>query len=391
MTFFLVAVVMCLTAGLVLALPLWRARLHAHAGVAAANSAVHAARLSELQQDLEAGRLSAADHAAAMRDLEADLAAGGAPEQVMHVAAPQRITAVVSLVSVLVLAGGLYWSYGSWRVGAQGLQAASAQAVVDMVQQLADRLQTPEGQQDVEGWEMLGHSYMLMERYPDALKALEHARALTQDKNPEVLAEYAEAETLTDPDHFMDKAAPLFEKVLGMQPRNAQALWYGGLAAEQRGDAKLAVQRWNALLAQDVPADYRAYISQAIVQAGGAPLAAAAGISIKLHVSLSKTLPASLTPDSTVFIYVQPKGGEEGPPLAARRFKLTQLPLDVSLSDQDAVVPGRVISAYDAVVVSARISKSGTAAPHRGDLIGQAEWMKASPRPLAIVIDTVLK
>lgn len=391
MTFFLLVAGMCLAAGLVLALPLWRARIHLHAGIVAANSAVHAARLAELQQDLEAGRLSAADHAAAVRDLEADIAASGVPEQSGRPPASQRLTAVVSILVVLVLAGGLYWRYGSWRVGAQGVQAASAQAVVEMVQQLADRLQTPEGQQDAEGWEMLGHSYVLMERYPDALKALEHARTLTHDANPEVLAEYAEAQTLTDPDHFMDKAAPLFEKVLTMQPANAQALWYGGLAARQRGDAKLAVQRWNAILAQDVPPDYRAYISQAITEAGGTPLAAADSLSIKLHVSLSKALAAGLAPDTAVFVYVQPKGGEAGPPLAARRFKLADLPLDLSLSDKDAVVPGRVISAYDAVVVSARVSKDGTAVPHVGDLIGQAEWMKASSKSLAIVIDTVVK
>jgi cytochrome c-type biogenesis protein CcmH len=391
MMFLLAAAGMCLAAGLVLAIPLWRARLHPHAGTAAANDAVHAARLAELQQDLEAGRLSASDHAAALRDLEADLAAGGAPEQSPRTAAPQRITAIVSLIFVLALAGGLYWGYGSWRVGAAGIQAASAQAVVDMVQQLAERLQTPEGQQDVEGWEMLGHSYMIMERYPDALKALDHARKLTGDANPEVLAEYAEALTLTDPGHFMDRAAPLFEKVLTQQPGNTQALWYGGLAAEQRGDVKLAVQRWNTILAQDPPADYRAYISQAITEAGGTPLAAVVGVSIKLHVSLSKALAAGLAPDTTVFVYVEPKDGEAGPPLAARRFKLEELPLDLSLSDKDAVVPGRVISAYEAVIVSARVSKGGTATPHAGDLVGQGEWMKASSKPLSLVIDTVVK
>ena len=384
MIFFVIAAAMCLLAGAVLAVPLWRARVPEHAGAAAANREVHMRRLAELQQDLAAGRLSAGDHAAAVRDLETDLASAGMAEQGIRKPMPQRITGIVVLLLLLVVAGSLYWSYGSWRVGAQGVQAASSQAVVDMVAELARRLQTPEGQKDVEGWEMLGHSYMIMERYPEALKALDHARQLTADGNPEVLAEYAEAETLTDPDHFMDKAAPVFEKVLGMQPGNTQALWYGGLAAQQRGDLKLAVQRWNAILAQDPPADYRAYISNAIVEAGGKPLAADTGVSIKLHVSLSATLAAKASPDETVFVYVQPKGGAAGPPLAVRRFKVEELPLDISLGDKDAVVPGRVISGYDAVTVSARISSSGTALAEPGDLLLLLSH-EARPAVLALI------
>jgi cytochrome c-type biogenesis protein CcmH len=101
-------------------------------------------------------------------------------------------------------------------------------------------------------------------------------------------------------------------------------------------------------------------------------------------------LAAKVSPDAAVFVYVQPKGGAAGPPLAARRFKLKELPLDLQLSDRDAVVPGRVMSAYKDVVVSASVSISGTATPRAGDLMGRAEWHKGG-KPLSIVIDTVLK
>ncbi len=389
MTFFIIALAMCLLAGSVLAVPLWRARVPVHTGAAAANREVHARRLAELQLDLEAGRLSTDDHAAAVRDLETDLASTGDAKQATRKAMPQRLTARVTSLLLLVVAGSLYWFYGSWRVGAEGVQAASTQAVVDMVAQLAARLQTPTGQKDLEGWKMLGHSYMVMDRYPDALKAFEHARSLSGDDDPDALASYAEALSLTDPDAFLDRALPLFNKALQEDPANVQALWYGGLGALQQGDKPLAIRHWQAILAQDPPEQYRSMITKAITEAGGTVSSETA--LIKLHVSLSKTLAVGLSPDTTVFVYVQPKSGEGGPPLAVRRFKLEQLPLDISLSDQDAMVPGRVISAFDAVVVSARVSKSGTAIAQPGDLLGQGDWMKASSKPLAIVIDTVLK
>src|SRR5215469_12991745 len=116
MSFFLVAGLMMLAAGLAVALPLWRGRTNAAAGMAQANRGVHVSRLQELQEDLENGRLSAEDHAAARRDLEKDLAAG-TQDSTLHVAVPSRIAAVISLSVVLLAGTGLYWRYGSWRVG----------------------------------------------------------------------------------------------------------------------------------------------------------------------------------------------------------------------------------------------------------------------------------
>lgn len=391
MIFFAVASCMVLIAALVLALPLWRARIPELTGSVAANRQVHAARLEELEADLEAGRLSQADHAAARRDLERDLASGAADERQDFASKPQRAWAAIAAIFVIALAGGLYWGYGSWRVGAQGVEAASAQTVIDMVDQLAKRLHTPAGQSDQQGWNMLGHSYMIMGRYGDALDAFGHARQLDHDSDPQVLASYAEALSISDPDAFMSKAEPLFEKVLQMDPNNTQALWYGGLGALQRGDKALAIKRWDAVLAQDPPADYRAYIEKAIADAGGTPAAAVAGVSISVHVSLAPALAAQASPGDAVFVYVRPASGEAGPPLAAKRLQVKDLPIDMQLSDQDAVVPGRVISAYAAVTVIARVSKSGTAAPHQGDLMGQKDWKQAGGKPLAIVIDTVLK
>lgn len=394
MSFFLVAAFMMLAAGLAVGLPLWRGRVTDGAGMTQANRSVHASRLQELSEDLENGRLSAEDHAAAERDLEKDLAAG-AQDSAFHTVAPSRIAAVVALLAILTAATGLYWRYGDWRVGSQGVETASTQAVIRMVDDLAARLHTPEGQGDLQGWTMLGHSYMIMGRYPDALDAFTRARVLSKDSDPQILSSYAEALALSDPGAFMDKALPVFEQVLKMDPHNVQALWYGGLGALQRGDRTLAIQRWNEVLAQNPPPDYRHVIVKAIASAGGTVEGAEDSVAnsaaaIAVHVSVAPELTAKVSPDATVFVYVQPKAGAGGPPLAARRFKVSDLPLDLTLGDQDSVMPGRVISAYPDVVVSARISTSGTATPRAGDLLGRAEWHKGG-KPLTIVINSVLK
>ncbi len=47
------------------------------------------------------------------------------------------------------------------------------------------------------------------------------------------------------------------------------------------------------------------------------------------------------------------------------------------------------LSGYAAVVVGARISKSGNATPQAGDLIGQSAVVKPDAQGLSIVIDRV--
>lgn len=389
--FCLTAALMLLLAGAVVVLPLWRPRLTQRTGTAAANRQIHAARLKELQDDLESGRLSPEDHASARRDLEKDLAVAPTQDrETLATGSPRRVVAMVMLVLMLAAGAGLYGYYGNWRVGAEGVEAASTRAVVDMVAALDHRLHTTAGQDDLQGWAMLGHSYMIMGRYADAFEAFGHARSLSKDADTQILSSYAEALTLSDPGAFMDKALPVFEQVLKTDPHNVQALWYGGLGALQRGDKALAVSRWNGILAQDPPPDYRRYIEKAITDAGGVP-AAAGSASVSLHVSLAPELAKVLSPDTVVFVYAQPKAGAGGPPLAVRRLQVKDLPVDLKLSDQDAVVPGRNISGYGDLQLTARVSKSGNAVPQAGDLVGRGEWLKAAGKPVQIVIDTVLK
>ena len=390
MIFAAMASLMVLVAAAAVAIPLWRGNHH----VRSADSAdvAHGQQLKELEQDLASGALAQADYQAARRDMETEQASSlditqRAPFSTGK--AWHRGSALLAPIFIIILASALYWYYGNWRAGAQGVEKASVPAVEQMVADLSARLHSTDGS-DVQGWVMLGHSYVIMGRYPDAVEAYSHARSLTGDKDADVLSGYAEASTLADPSQFMDKTLPLFEKTLELNPANPQALWYGGLGAFERGDKKLAVSRWQALLQQDPPAEYRQVIEKYIVQAGGRPATPTAG-GIRIHVSLAPALEDQVTPDETLFVFALPQGGAGGPPLAARRFKASDLPLDVTLTDQDSVMAGRSLSGQAKVTVLARISTSGTPEQHAGDIVGQADWDKASAKLLTIVIDTPIK
>ncbi|HEV7164399.1 MAG TPA: c-type cytochrome biogenesis protein CcmI [Gammaproteobacteria bacterium] len=394
MIFAALALLMLLVAASAVAIPLWRGVRSGRAAPEDQADAVHRLQLEELERDLASGTLAESDYQAARRDLLAERSRAVTRDPSHDTSKGwRRGSALLAAFFILVAAPALYWYYGSWRAGAEGVEQASVPAVEQMVADLSARLHSTDGD-DLQGWVMLGHSYVVMGRYPDAVDAYRHARGLAGDGNPDVLAGYAEASTLADPTQFMSQALPLFEKVLLLDPANPQALWYGGLGAFERGDNKLAVSRWQALLRQDPPADYRQVIEKYIVKAGGKPDAAAAtatGTAIRVHVSLSPAIQAKANPDETLFVFALPEREAGGPPLAARRFKVKDLPLDVTLTDQDAPIPGHGLSGQVNVMVLARISMAGTPERHVGDLMGQASWSKTDAKPLAIVIDAVVK
>lgn len=394
MIFAAICLLMLLAAVASIAIPLWRGAGKTATLSSDAAIATHTLQLAELRRDLAAGLLAEADYQAALRDLETER---GQPAAASGTAAGHgRKAALIAGIFVAVLAAVLYDYYGSWRSGALGVEQASIPAVKQMVDDLSAKLHSTDGD-DLQGWEMLGHAYVIMERYADAVDAYSHAYKLAGDSQPDVLSGYAEAITLANPADFMGKALPLFEKALQSDPRNPQALWYGGLGAYERGDKTLAVQRWQALLAQDPPAQYRAIISKYIVQAGGSvanapPVSAAAGGTVlRLHVSLAPALRHQVRPDETLFVFALPEGTTGGPPLAVRRFQAGALPLDVTLSDQDAPVPGQSLSGHAQLRVVARISRRGAPEEQPGDFVGQGEWSRASAGTLAIVIDTPIR
>jgi len=392
MTFIALALLMVLAAVAAVAVPLWRgARQVARDETAAAT---HSLQLEELERDLASGALAEADYQAARRDMQAEYARSAAP---MHAAAGKawrRGSALAAALFMLVAAPLLYWKYGSWRSGVEGVDQASVPAVEEMVAGLAQRLHTTDGN-DLQGWVMLGHSYVVMGRYADALDAYTQAHRLAGDTNPDVLAGYAEAITLADPSKFMGEALPLFEQTLKLDPANPQALWYGGLGAFERGDKQLAIGRWQTLLKQDPPQQYRDIIEKYIVEAGGTVSApqqvADAAAGIHLHVSLAPALDAQVRPDETLFVFALPEGAAGGPPLAAKRLQAGDLPVDLILTDQDSPIPGRTLSGQARVLVMACISVGGTPEQQPGDLVGRAEWDAASGKPLSIVIDTQVK
>jgi cytochrome c-type biogenesis protein CcmH len=117
--------------------------------------------------------------------------------------------------------------------------------VDEMIQRLATRLlQNPK---DVEGWRTLGWSYSSIGQYADAAEAYAKAIELNPDvadirtARIEALVNSAGGVIATD-------TKDAIEDTLKINPRNARALFFKGLAKEQAGDKAAALTDWIQVL-----------------------------------------------------------------------------------------------------------------------------------------------
>jgi cytochrome c-type biogenesis protein CcmH len=122
--------------------------------------------------------------------------------------------------------------------------------MLNAVSSLSKRLK--KSPNDVQGWVLLGRSYMAMERVDDAVLAFKRAMDLG-GKPPDVASDYAEAMVIAANNIVPVEARDVFARVLTTDPYNTKARFYLGVDQVQRGNFKGAIQAWTDLIAVSPP------------------------------------------------------------------------------------------------------------------------------------------
>ncbi len=136
------------------------------------------------------------------------------------------------------------------KADAQDPQAVAG--VDEMIERLATRLKQSPG--DANGWRMLGWSYFNTQRFAESADA--YAKAI--ELQPEVAAlktARGEAMVRAAKDAVKPEAMALFDEALKADPKDPRARYFKGLAKEQAGDKKGAVEDWIAVLKDSAPAE----------------------------------------------------------------------------------------------------------------------------------------
>jgi cytochrome c-type biogenesis protein CcmH len=410
------------------------------------NVVLHEEKLAELDIDLAELRIDQDQYRIARQELDRELL-DNVPAESVETASEhytvrwQRHPALALTVAVFVPAIALlmYSHLGMQATGGADGQAAAQEmaqpektpSVEVMTANLEKFLQTHKG--SVQEWTMLGRAYKYLKRYKDSIKAFDQALKLQPD-NAQLMLETAEAIALLNGQVFNKAAVDLIMRAKALEPDNANVLWFAGVADFQLGHYRASIDSLSRLAAvakadKDVDQSIRSYLEQArnkLIAKGEVvasvdkllevnaksvqvpsseqahaqeqdqasttqTTAAATGVSLHVAVSVSADVRAKFSPGDTVFIYAK---AAQGPPmpLAVQRLTLGALPTQVTLDDSMAMMAGMNLSAFPDVVVSARISRSGSAIAQSGDYIGehQIKNVKSAKDIISININKVV-
>jgi cytochrome c-type biogenesis protein CcmH len=271
----------------------------------------------------------------------------------------------------------------------------------DVVTNLRSRL--TESPEDLDGWVLLARTLKTMQRYPEAVDALETARRIAPD-DPYVAVELVEARIFTSGDgRITEEMVSILQGALTQDPGQQKALWLMGIAASQAGEDEAAISYWETLLqlvepGRTITQSVQQQITEAKIRLGleteastesvaepaAEPVTEAVAEPVAVTMAdQSQTgatwtginvliLPAAdLRPETSsaavLYVMIRSPGPAVGPPIGVRRIKSPQLPLKLTISDSDSMLKERQISSLTEVQLQARLSLSGAPQARSGD------------------------
>lgn len=167
----------------------------------------------------------------------------------------------------------------------------------------------------------------------------------------------------------------------GLRARSELILEQGRIAAAQdaqdrkerlerlrRGES-LAPDQYGRFASESPPASASGAAAASAGRGAGAPAIAPL---LSGRITLDPRFEGQVASDDAVFVTVRTPDDPDGLPLAQIRVEVSNLPFDFDIGQRELIgSPDRFMHAA-AVIVSARISKSGSGRARPGDLVGQS-------------------
>lgn len=436
-TFWVVIILMLIVAIGLLIYPVLKQRKISVIAYKESNLSINDEKREELERDFAEGRIDQPSYKVAGEELDRELLIdipgdGGVFDSNASDAIVKKQPALILLLAVIVPAMStlLYFQLGmpvatdATFVASQQHQPDPASASIeDLTKQLIARIEGQGG--SAQDWVMLARAHKYMGEYVQAEKAFVVAQQ-HDENNAELMLELAEMMAVNNNREFNAAARELVLKAYALEPGNANAQWFAGVAEFQANNYQPAIDLLLKLLPatrddEDVLQSIIAMISRSrleLIAAGkdmpeleamlgmsttpesvateisAAPeqLAAASETitSLNVTVNISDEIRQRFNANDVIFVYAKAKQGPKAP-LAAQRITLAELPATIVLDDSMAMIEGMNMSAFEQLVISARVTKSGMAIAQSGDYIGSHEYANNKTKgAINVVIDTAV-
>lgn len=360
----------------------------------AENVAIYRQRLAALKASLAANEIDRERFNADSRELERRLLEDADAQHQRPLAMSTTGRWLLPVVVICVIGGSLL-TY-------QHLGASENLALYETVQSLQDaplkrqqaglEAMTRRQPQNPEAWAQLYPVYRDSGQYT---KAADVAKKLIDIKGrqPSLVGHLAQAEFLAAHRTITVRVQSLLDEALKRDPRQPVANEVLGIAAFDHERYGEAISHWRKSIAgyqdpQAIKALKRVIgiAQQRMDDTGGKAVQA----NMRVKLALAPRLTGRFAADTSVFLVARDPDSD-GSPLAVTRTTLGNLPQALTLSDANAMMPNSKLAQAEHVELIARVSASGQAKPHPGDLYGTLSDVDVSSSDQRLlVIDSVV-
>jgi cytochrome c-type biogenesis protein CcmI len=388
-----------------IAIPLYRAKNQAKRD-AITNVSIVKARLVEMQKEVSEGVLGQNELRAAENELKLALVQEHEDDskQISHTFSPLIIGGIVacfiaSLVYVKVnhldevfevahapeniarLSASLLDPDKSAAISPQDIQSLA----------LAIRLRLKTQKNDPQGWMFLGRLRMSIGQIDEAIAAFDESLSL-QPENTTTRVSLVQALMMANSDNRLQRAQRELLRLMQTDANNDNYNLMMAVVSAELGQTQTALPYYQKVRNKLVENNQMKMALDEKLGFTKPSNGQDESGTLSLYISIAPELKKVLPTVGFMVIFVRPEQQTSGIPLAVKRIALPDLPVQVKLSDADAMIPEMKLSKHSSVNVTVRISETETVEAQKGDLQGEIKSADVrSDKRYDIIVDKELE
>jgi cytochrome c-type biogenesis protein CcmI len=236
---------------------------------------------------------------------------------------------------------------------------------------LAIRLRLKEEQDDAQGWMFLGRLRMSLGQLEESVAAFERSLLLRPDSTMTKVS-FAQALMMTNSEEGLKRSQNVLKALLDETPNNDNLALMMAVASAQLGQNEIAMPYYRQVRNKLEPNNpMRVTLDEqlgfnSVIEVTDAPQSG-----LSLRIDIGESVKQNLPVDGYLLVFVRANAEKSGIPIAVIRAFIPDFPVTVTLSDDDAMMPSSVLSAYKDVNVTARISSTPDVSAKSGDWQGE--------------------
>ncbi len=243
---------------------------------------------------------------------------------------------------------------------------------------LAIRTRLREAPEDDKGWMYLGRLQMSLGQDAQALEAIQRALAI-DPQNRQNRITYAQALMVSGDETQLKEAQRQLQLLLRANPGNDNVALMMAVASAQLGDAKNTRQYFDQVkgklpadseMARRITARLDELEQRALTVPTGSTQAQVDETVVTLTINLSDTVDGQLPEQGYLIVFAQDALSDNRMPAAVVKMPLPSFPVTVTLTGDNAMIPGYSLAQLQRVRLTARISVDEDVAPAPGELQG---------------------